>query len=104
MWSLNILSCYYLGKSLLTETSLIDMFNLYFSYGGMRTSLIKSLNMFGVNMIAYILLSNILLFAVSFLFAKTKTKKHESYYRRAFTSLSGRRLPTEIILCYQERS
>ena len=77
MWSLNILSCYYLGKSLLKETSLIDMFNLYFSYGGMRTSLIKSLNMLGINMIVYIILSNILLFAVSYLFTKTKTKKHE---------------------------
>lgn len=77
MWSLNILSCYYLGKSLLKETSLIDMFNLYFSYGGMRTSLIKSLNMLGINMIIYIVLSNILLFAVSYLFTKTKTKKHE---------------------------
>ena len=66
MWSLNILSCYYLGKSLLNETNLIDTFNLYFSYGGMRTSLIKNLNMLGINMIVYIILSNILLFAVSF--------------------------------------
>lgn len=76
MWGLNILSCYFLGKSLIQSTNMVEIFNIYFSRIGIRSNLIMEINTLGFNTLLYVIGSNLLLFGISFAFRKKNSKKH----------------------------
>lgn len=76
MWMLNVLSCYFFGKSIIQNTSLVNIFDLYFSHIGIRSNLVMDLSVLGINTLIYVIVSNLMLFVISFIFRKKGNKKH----------------------------
>ena len=70
MWMLNVLSCYFFGKSIIQNTSLVNIFDLYFSHIGIRSNLVMDLSVLGINTLIYVIVSNLMLFVISFIFRK----------------------------------